>query len=74
MSNHKGLSEQEMLYALFEIPVDSDDEFDELNEFVAVEDMDGYLHSNEVELPVIDENLVFVKSLNHNNPIVTSTS
>jgi len=72
MSNHKGLTEQEMLYALFEIPVDSDDEFDELNEFVTVEDMDGYLNSNEVELPVIDENLVFVESLNHNNPIVTS--
>jgi len=74
MSNYKGLGEQEMLYALFEIPVDSDDEndFDELNEFVNLEDMDVYIRSDEVELPVIDENLVFVESLNHNNPIVIS--
>lgn len=79
MSNYKGLTEQEMFYALFEIPVDSDDEideddFDELNDFVNLDDMDGYVRSDEVELPVIDENLEFVESSYHNNPIVISVS
>lgn len=77
MSSYKGLSEKEMLDALFEIPLDSDDEidegdFDELNDFETLEDIDGYIHADEIELPVIDENVVFVESLYHNNPIVIS--
>jgi len=47
-------------------------DFDELNDFESVEEIDGYIHTDEVELPVIDENLVFVESVYHNNPIVIS--
>lgn len=71
MSICKGLTEEEMLNVLFEIPEGSDDYDNKLDYFEAPQQVDLYfVHSDETDQLVTDENVVYVEPVNQNDPIV----